>query len=111
VNPHEIPSVTVDQVPDSGVYLLDVREDDEWAAGHAPNAVHVPMQDVPVRLAEIPADQAVVVTCRMGGRSAQVTAYLRAQGYDEVVNLVGGMQAWQSAGRPLAGGDGAPRVL
>jgi rhodanese-related sulfurtransferase len=64
-----------------------------------------------VRLAEIPADQAVVVTCRMGGRSAQVTAYLRAQGYDEVVNLVGGMQAWQSAGRPLAGGDGAPRVL
>jgi rhodanese-related sulfurtransferase len=110
VNPHEIPSVSVHEVPDS-VYLLDVREDDEWAAGHAPQAVHLPMQEVPTRMGEIPLDERVVVTCRMGGRSAQVTAYLRAQGYDDVVNLDGGMQAWQAAGRELTGGDGAPRVL
>jgi rhodanese-related sulfurtransferase len=111
VQPHDIPSVTVDQVPDSGVYLLDVREDDEWAAGHAPGAVHVPMQEIPMRMGEIPLDETVVVTCRMGGRSSQVTAFLRAQGYDEVVNLVGGMQAWHAAGRPLDGGDGTPRIL
>jgi rhodanese-related sulfurtransferase len=102
--------VTVDQVLDS-VYLLDVREPDEWEAGHAPHAVHLPMQEVPVRMSEIPQDQAVVVTCRAGGRSAQVTAYLRAQGFDEVVNLAGGMQAWEAAGRPLTGGQGIPRVI
>jgi rhodanese-related sulfurtransferase len=110
VLPQDIPSVTVDKVP-ADAYLLDVREDDEWAAGHAPDAVHVPMNDVPVRMGEIPMDRQVVVTCRMGGRSAQVTAYLRAQGYDDAVNLLGGMQAWHAAGRPLTGGDGAPRVL
>ena len=108
--PQDIPSVTVDKVP-ADAYLLDVREDDEWAAGHAPDAVHVPMNDVPVRMGEIPMDRQVVVTCRMGGRSAQVTAYLRAQGYDDAVNLLGGMQAWHAAGRPLTGGGGAPRVL
>jgi rhodanese-related sulfurtransferase len=110
VNPQEIPSVSVHEVPDS-VYLLDVREDDEWAAGHAPQAVHLPMQEVPTRMGEVPLDERVVVTCRMGGRSAQVTAYLRAQGYDDVVNLDGGMQAWHAAGRAMTGGDGAPRVL
>jgi rhodanese-related sulfurtransferase len=110
VQPREIPTVTVDQVPDS-VYLLDVREDDEWAAGHAPHAAHVPMQEIPARMGEIPQDQAVVVTCRAGGRSAQVTAYLRAQGFDEVVNLAGGMQAWAAAGRSLTSGDGTPRII
>jgi rhodanese-related sulfurtransferase len=110
VQPHDIPSVTVGQVGDD-VYLLDVREDDEWAAGHAPAATHIPMQEIPVRMGEIPQDQPVVVTCRMGGRSAQVTAYLRAQGYDDVVNLEGGMHAWHVAGRPLTGGDGQPRII
>jgi rhodanese-related sulfurtransferase len=110
VQPHDIPAVTVGQVNDQA-YLLDVREDDEWAAGHAPAAVHIPMQEIPIRMGEIPQDQQVVVTCRMGGRSAQVTAYLRAQGYDDVVNLEGGMHAWHVAGRPLTGGDGNPRII
>ena len=110
MQPHDIPAVTVAQVNDQA-YLLDVREDDEWAAGHAPAAVHIPMQEIPIRMGEIPQDRQVVVTCRMGGRSAQVTAYLRAQGYDDVVNLEGGMQAWHVAGRPLTGGDGNPRII
>jgi rhodanese-related sulfurtransferase len=110
VQPRDIPTVTVDQVPDS-VYLLDVREDDEWTAGHAPHAVHLPMQEIPTRMGEIPQDQTVVVTCRAGGRSAQVTAYLRAQGYDEVSNLAGGMQAWSAAGRALTCGEGTPQII
>jgi rhodanese-related sulfurtransferase len=103
--PHQIPTVSVTEIP-AGAYLLDVREDDEWAAGHAPEAQHLPMQEVPARLADIPTEGDVVVACRMGGRSAQVTAFLIAQGRDNVVNLAGGMQAWEAAGHPVVAGDG-----
>jgi rhodanese-related sulfurtransferase len=93
-------------------YVLDVREDDEWAAGHAPGAHHVPMMEIPVRLAEVPQDGDVVVACRMGGRSGQVVAYLRQNGWDNVRNLEGGMQDWASAGRALVSEDGRPpRVI
>jgi rhodanese-related sulfurtransferase len=103
--------VTTADVGDDA-YLLDVREDDEWAAGHAPGAHHVPMMDIPARLAEVPQDGGVVVVCRMGGRSAQVVAYLRGNGWDNVVNLDGGMEDWAAAGRMLVSEDGQPaRVI
>jgi rhodanese-related sulfurtransferase len=93
-------------------YLLDVREPDEWAAGHAPGAHHLPMMDVPVRIAELPTDQELVVVCRSGGRSGQVVAYLLSNGWDNVRNLDGGMQEWAAAGRPLQSEDGQPaRVI
>lgn len=99
------------QVP-ADVYLLDVREPDEWAAGHAPGAVHLPLMDIPARLEEVPRDGDVVVVCRMGGRSAQAVAYLMQNGYDNVVNLDGGMRDWEAAGRPMVSEDGQPaRVL
>jgi rhodanese-related sulfurtransferase len=107
----QVPSVAASQVGEDA-YLLDVREDDEWAAGHAPGAHHVPMMEIPVRLTEVPQDGDVVVVCRMGGRSGQVVAYLRRNGWDNVRNLDGGMQDWAAAGRPLTSDDGAePRVL
>jgi rhodanese-related sulfurtransferase len=97
---------------DEGAYLLDVREDHEWTAGHAPGAHHLPMMDVPVRMAEVPQDGDVVVVCRMGGRSAQVVAYLRQNGWDNVRNLEGGMEDWAATGRDLVSEDGAPpRVI
>ena len=102
--PHHIPAVTVDEVPE-GALLVDVREHDEWAAGHAPHAQHIPMQDVPARLVEIPTEGNVVVACRVGARSAQVTAYLLSNGWDNVVNLDGGMRAWHAAGRPLVASE------
>jgi rhodanese-related sulfurtransferase len=89
-------------------YLLDVREDEEWAAGHAPDAHHVPMHTIPARLDEIPLDADVVVVCRSGGRSAQVTAYLLGTGRQNVRNLEGGMTAWARAGRPMISADGGP---
>jgi rhodanese-related sulfurtransferase len=93
-------------------YLLDVREDDEWTAGHAPGAHHVPMMEIPVRLAEVPMDGEVVVVCRSGARSGQVVAYLQRNGWDNVSNLAGGMADWSSAGRPLVSEDGrSGRVL
>ncbi|MCP2325922.1 rhodanese-related sulfurtransferase [Hamadaea flava] len=106
-----IPVIDAGQLP-AGAYLLDVREPDEWSAGHAPDAVHLPMMEVPVRLAEIPRDGDVVVVCRSGGRSGQVVAYLQQQGYDNVVNLDGGMLDWAAGGRPMVSEDGQPaRVL
>ena len=103
--------VTAGQV-DGDAYLLDVREDDEWSAGHAPGAHHLPMMEVPARLAEIPADGDVVVVCRSGGRSGQVVSYLIGHGRDNVRNLDGGMQSWSASGRELVSENGQPaRVL
>lgn len=106
-----IPSVTAPEVP-ADAYLLDVREPDEWAAGHAPGARHLPMIEVPARLAEIPTEGEVVVVCRSGGRSGQVVAYLMQNGWDNVRNLAGGMQDWAAAGRPITSTGGQPaRVI
>jgi rhodanese-related sulfurtransferase len=93
-------------------YLLDVREDDEWAAGHIDGAVHIPMSGLLARIAEVPKDRDVVVVCKVGSRSAQVTAYLRQQGWETVRNLDGGLVSWVGAGRDLVSdGGAAPFVL
>ena len=107
----QIPTVTVSQVANDAV-IIDVREPDEWAAGHAPGAIHIPLGDLPARLAELPGAGAgsLAVTCRGGGRSSRAVAWLTQQGYD-VANLDGGMKAWQIAGKPMvAHGDLAPDV-
>lgn len=102
-----LPAVTPDAVP-AEAPLLDVREPDEWAAGHAEGARHIPMGEVVQRLDEITAlagDRPLYVVCKAGGRSAQVAAYLRRQGV-EAVNVDGGMHAWQATGRPLVAESG-----
>ena len=110
MTPEGVPSVPAAAVPEDGV-LLDVREDDEWTAGHAPQAVHLPMGAVPQRIGEIPDGGTVHVICRSGGRSAQVTAYLNQGGW-QAVNVAGGMHAWAAAGRPMvAGSGGTPQVI
>jgi len=94
-----------------GTVLLDVREDDEWNAGHAPEAQHIPMGELPARLEELPADAALYVVCRGGGRSARATAYLNANGWD-ATNVAGGMKSWAAAGRALAStGDAEPEII
>jgi len=94
------------------VYLLDVREPDEWDAGHAPGAHHLPMMEIPARMAEVPADIDVVVVCRSGARSGRVVSYLIGNGWDNVRNLDGGMQSWAAASRDVVSENGQPaRVL
>ena len=105
----QVPTVDARSVPDDA-YLLDVREPEEWAAGHVDGAVHVPLGDLPLRLPEVPTDREVVVVCKVGGRSAHAVAWLTAQGYD-AVNLDGGMLAWAAARRPLVTDDGRPGVV
>ena len=86
---------------DANVMILDVREQSEWDEGHIPGAVHIPMNDVPARIKEIPTDKTVIVQCRSGNRSGQVTEFLRKQGMTNVHNLDGGLNSWQAAGLPV----------
>ena len=87
--------------------LLDVREFDEWAAGHIESAVHIPIGQVTRRLSEVPQGDPLYVICRSGSRSARVADFLRAQG-THAINVVGGMQDWASAGKPMVSGTGRP---
>lgn len=106
--PPPVPAVAVPALPDDA-WLLDVREPDEWEAGHAPDAHHVPLSELPARVGEVPADRDVVVVCRVGSRSAQAVAWLLHQGRT-AVNLDGGMSAWAAAGRPMVSDSGEPYV-
>jgi rhodanese-related sulfurtransferase len=92
-------SEVADDLPPDSV-LLDVREDDEWAAGHAPQALHIPLGEIAGRLGDLPADANLLVVCRAGGRSARATAYLNANGWT-AVNVDGGMRSWAEAGKPM----------
>jgi rhodanese-related sulfurtransferase len=104
-----VPTVAVADLP-ADAPLLDVREPDEWAAGHAPTAQHLPMSELTARLDELPDDEPLYVICRSGGRSARVVAYLAGQGYP-AVNVDGGMQAWSAQGRAIVADSGTAEIL
>jgi rhodanese-related sulfurtransferase len=99
------PSVLSTDLP-AGMFLLDVREDDEWAAGHAPEAVHIPVGTLNERAAEIPQDRDVYVICRSGARSAYAAQALVGAGW-QAVNVADGMTGWAVAGRPMVSETGA----
>lgn len=93
-------SITVEELAArSGVPLIDVRERDEFAAGHVPGAVNVPMSEIGDRLDELPAE-AFDVICQAGGRSARVVQALEARGYD-ATNVDGGTGEWIAQGRDI----------
>ena len=82
--------------PDTTV-LLDVREHPEIEAAPVPDALHIPMGEIPARLDEIDRAKTIICLCHLGGRSAQVAAFLEAQGYADVINLAGGTEAWSTS--------------
>lgn len=90
-----------------GALLLDVRESREWQAGHAPNARHVPLAQLPQRIRELPANRPIVTVCRSGKRSARAAAILTEAGRD-ASNLTGGMHAWVRSGLPIVAKGGGP---
>jgi len=102
---------TPDQLADDAV-ILDVRRQDEWDAGHAPTAVHIPFEELQDRLGELPAtDGALPVVCRGGGRSSRATKWLNDNGH-QAVNVAGGMQAWHAADKPMESANGDdPKVI
>jgi rhodanese-related sulfurtransferase len=79
-----------------GVVLLDVREPDELAVASVPGARHIPMREVPARLSELDAAKPIVVMCHSGGRSRRVAEFLQRNGFSNVFNLKGGIDAWST---------------
>jgi rhodanese-related sulfurtransferase len=101
-----VPEISVDELAAhlaAGAPVLDVREPDEYAAGHVPGARLVPLGDIPARAAEVPTDVTVYMICRSGARSHRAAEFLRTVGVD-AVNVAGGTLAWADAGRPVAAG-------
>lgn len=90
----------------AGASLIDVREDDEFAAARVPGAHHIPLGEVVERIAEVPQEGTVYVICARGGRSAKAVEHFRAQGI-EAVNVAGGTLAWIDAGLPIEADAGS----
>ena len=90
----------------AGALLLDVREDHEWVAGHAPDALHMPMSNISQTAPDLPTDRTIVCICHDGARSAAVADALARAGWD-AANLTGGMEAWVAAGFRVVQEDGA----
>jgi len=84
------------------VFLLDVREQWEYDAGHIAGNTLIPMESIPSRLTEIPKDQTVIIYCHSGARSQRVTNFLNDQGYTNIHNMLGGIVAWEQAGQQIA---------
>jgi rhodanese-related sulfurtransferase len=101
VSVHDLKSTLDVAAPDGLPVVLDVREPDEYAAGHVPGAELVPLATVPLRLGELPVDRPVYVVCAVGARSAQAASFLAARGVD-AVNVEGGTQAWVASGYPVS---------
>jgi rhodanese-related sulfurtransferase len=100
-----LPDIPAASVPED-CWLLDVREHDEWAAGHAPGARHIPLGELGARSAEVPQDELIYVVCRSGNRSGRAAQALAGAGW-RAVNIAGGMEDWAAAGRPMVTDSGA----
>lgn len=85
----------------AGALLVDVREPDEWAAGHAAGAVHIPLGQLASRARELNKDREVLLICASGNRSSLATDLLRRSGHSRAMNVAGGTRAWVRAGLPL----------
>lgn len=107
---HEIHALEAKSRIDTGAILVDVREPDEWAAGHAQGARHIPLAQLGQRQRELPDDRPVITVCRSGARSARAATLLAEHGRD-ATNLSGGMRAWAAAGLPVVATVGGPGAV
>ena len=89
----------------SGVFVLDVRTQEEWEEYHAPNATLIPLDQLQARINEVPKDQDILVVCRSGNRSQQGRDILLAAGY-HATSMIGGLKEWYAKGYPI---EGAPQ--
>jgi glyoxylase-like metal-dependent hydrolase (beta-lactamase superfamily II)/rhodanese-related sulfurtransferase len=90
-----------------GLFVLDVRSEKEWQAGHLPGSRNIPLTRLRERLSEIPADQTVYVHCEGGYRSAIAASMLARLGRGNIVDLVGGFKAWMASNLPVEAPEAA----
>jgi rhodanese-related sulfurtransferase len=108
--PQQVPTITADEVQarlTSGdaadqPLVVDVREPDEWAAGHIAQAQHIPLGQLAAHISEMPHDRDIVLVCHAGMRSERATVLLRRAGYDRAINMTGGMEVWEGHHLPIA---------
>ncbi|HET8523718.1 MAG TPA: MBL fold metallo-hydrolase [Thermomicrobiales bacterium] len=92
--------------------LIDVREPEEYACGHIPDALNVPQADLASRLAELPHDLPLYLICQAGARSLRAAQFLFQAGFDNVVSVAGGTSAWQESNRSIEGeGSAKARIV
>ncbi|HKG25246.1 MAG TPA: rhodanese-like domain-containing protein, partial [Thermomicrobiales bacterium] len=111
----EVAEIGIDELagrPASAV-VLDVREPEEFAAGHVPGAINLPQADLATRRDDLPRDAPLLLVCQGGYRSLRAAQFLKQAGFDRVVSVRGGTEAWRAAGRPVEAEAGAeaPRVV
>ncbi|MBL8096433.1 MAG: rhodanese-like domain-containing protein [Anaerolineales bacterium] len=102
--PAEISVLDAKAERDQGAFILDVRTQEEWDAGHIPNATLIPLDQLQARAAEVPQDQRVVIVCRSGNRSAQARDILKQSGWTLVTSMAGGLNQWAAAGYDIVTG-------
>ena len=78
------------------IQFLDVREPEEVEIGHISETLHIPLNFIPSSLEKIPKDETLIIYCHHGMRSMKAVEYLKAKGFDNVVNLVGGIHEWST---------------
>ncbi|CAH8771239.1 rhodanese-like domain-containing protein [Paenibacillus dendritiformis] len=89
-----LPSEANQMLNAAKVRCVDVREPEEYADGHIPGAVNVPLSELPERRSELDPAQEWIVVCQAGGRSTRACQYLSSIGYDRLHNMSGGMNDW-----------------
>lgn len=108
-----IPTIEVTDIArelEQGAVLIDVREQHEWDAGHAPTALHYPLQLLHIRHTEFTVGTRYLAICRSGSRSRAATELLLKLGYT-AVNVRGGMLAWEEAGFPVMSPEGSEGMV
>lgn len=96
--PSEVSVSDASALRDSGAFILDVRQPEEWVEGHIPNATLIPLGELASRISELPQGQEIVVVCRSGNRSQQGRDILLEAGFEQVTSMAGGMNQWTAAG-------------
>jgi rhodanese-related sulfurtransferase len=103
--PAEVDVAKAKELQAAGAFVLDVREPDEWVAGHIEGATLIPLGELESRVDEVPADKQVVVVCRSGNRSATGRDILLAAGLPSVTSMAGGVNDWAAQGGQLVTGE------
>jgi rhodanese-related sulfurtransferase len=102
--PDEVSVANAAAKRESGAFILDVREPDEWIEAHIPGATLIPLETLASRAGDVPRDKDVVVVCRSGNRSQEGRDILRQAGFTRVTSMAGGLREWVAAGYPTVSG-------